>query len=298
MDQVLTLIGDPASRPLTRDRAEAARGRLRGAGAQCGDLDWLAPGIACDIPFAGLAPAAAEAAVRQRLADVPVDLAAQPVQGRRKALLLADMESTVIAQEMIDELAEHFGLGAEIARITARAMAGELAFEDALATRVSLLAGLPAAALDEVAARITLNPGARTLVRSMAAGGAHAALVSGGFSVFTARVRAACGFDEDRANRLEVEAGALTGRVAEPVLGPEAKLEALEEIATARGLPLGAAIAVGDGANDTAMLAQAGLGVGYRPKAPARAAADVAIDHGDLTALLYLQGYRLEELVE
>lgn len=297
MDQVLTVIGDPASRALSQDQAEAARRILQHAGARTTAIDWLAPGIACDIPFAGLAPDAAEDATRRGLADAPLDLAAQAVAGRRKALLVADMESTIIAQEMIDELAERFGLGARVAAITARCMAGDMGFEDALATRVALLAGLPEAAIDEVAARITLNPGARTLVQTMKSGGAYTALVSGGFTVFTGRVREACGFDEDRANRLLVDAGALTGRVAEPILGRQAKLEALVEIAAGRGVPLAAALAVGDGANDAAMLAGAGLGVGYRPKAPARTAANVSIDHGDLTALLYLQGYRADDFV-
>ncbi len=297
MDQVLTVIGDPASRALSQDRAQAAQRILQDAGARTAAIDWLAPGIACDIPFAGIAPNAAEEAARQRLAGARLDLVAQAAAGRRKALLVADMESTIIAQEMIVELAECFGLGARVAAITARCIAGELGFEDALTTRVALLASLPEAAIDEVAARITLNPGAPTLVRTMRAGGAYTALVSGGFTVFTRRVREACGFDEDRANRLLVEAGALTGKVAEPILGRRAKLDVLREIAAARGLPLAAAIAVGDGANDAEMLAQSGLGVGYRPKAPARVAADVSIDHGDLTALLYLQGYRADEFV-
>ncbi len=298
MDQVLTVIGDPASRALSQDQAEAAQRILQHAGARTTAIDWLAPGIACDIPFAGLAPDAAEDATRLGLAGQPLDLAAQTAAGRRKALLVADMESTIIAQEMIDELAERFGLGARVAAITVRAMAGELGFEDALATRVALLAGLPEAAIDEVADRITFNPGARTLVRTMKSGGAYTALVSGGFTVFTGRVREACGFDEDRANRLLMDAGALTGRVADPILGRQAKLEALQEIAAGRGLPLAATLAVGDGANDAVMLARSGLGVGYRPKAPARAAADVSIDHGDLTALLYLQGYRADEFVD
>lgn len=297
MDQVLTVIGDPASRPLSPELGEAARRALRESGARVGAVDWLAPGVACDIPFAGVPAAAARDAAGPALAGAPLDLAVQPSAGRRKALLVADMESTIIAQEMIDELAERFGLGARVAAITARTMAGELAFETALATRVSLLAGLPAAAIDEVAARMTLNAGARALVATMRAHGAYTALVSGGFTVFSARVRAACGFDEDRANHLLVESGALTGRVAEPILGREAKLEALEDIARARGLGLGEALAVGDGANDAVMLARAGLGVGYRPKAPARAVADVSIDHGDLTALLYLQGYHAAEFV-
>jgi len=297
MEQVLTVIGNPASRALSQDQAEATRQILHDAGARTAAIDWLAPGIACDIPFTGIAPDAAEKTVRRGLAGARLDLAAQAAAGRRKALLVADMESTIIAQEMIDELAERFGLGGRVAAITARAIAGELGFEDALTTRVALLAGLPEAAIDEVAARITLNPGARTLVQTMKSGGAYTALVSGGFTVFTRRVRDTCGFDEDRANRLLVEAGALTGRVAEPILGRQAKLAALQEIAAERGVPLAAAIAVGDGANDAVMLARAGLGVGYRPKAPARVAADVSIDQGDLTALLYLQGYRADEFV-
>jgi phosphoserine phosphatase len=208
------------------------------------------------------------------------------------------MESTIIAEEMVDELGERLGLGAQIAAITARSMAGELGFEESLTTRVGLLAGLPEAAIDEVAARMTLNAGARTLVRTMRAGGAYTALVSGGFTVFTGKVREACGFDEDRANRLLVEDGALTGRVARPILGRRAKLDALREIAAARGLSLATVLAVGDGANDADMLTAAGLGVGYRPKAPARRAARVSIDHGDLTALLFLQGYRAHEFVD
>lgn len=298
MDHVLTVIGDAASRALSPDQTEAVQRILHELGARSGAIDWLAAGIACDIPFAGLSTDAAQRAVRQGLADAPLDVAVQPAEGRRKDLLVADMESTIIAQEMIDELAERFGLGARVAAITARCMAGELDFEDALTTRVALLTGLPETAIDEVARRITLNPGARTLVRTMRAHGAYTALVSGGFTVFTRRVREACGFDEDRANRLLVAAGALTGRVAEPILGRRAKLDALVEISRARGLAMSAALAVGDGANDADMLARAGFGVGYRPKAPARAAAAVSIDHGDLTALLYLQGYRADEFVD
>ncbi|MDX1576347.1 MAG: phosphoserine phosphatase SerB, partial [Kiloniellales bacterium] len=172
MDQVLTLIGDPASRALSQDLAEAARRSLQACGARTAETDWLAPGIACDIPFAGLPLREALEAARESLAGQPFDLATQAADGRRKALLVADMESTVIAQEMIDELGERFGLSAQIAAITARSMAGEMGFEEALTTRVGLLAGLPEAAIDEVAGRMTLNPGARTLVQTMRAGGA------------------------------------------------------------------------------------------------------------------------------
>ncbi len=297
MDLVLTVIGNSTSRGLAEEAASAAGAALEAAGAQRGAVDWLASGLAADIPFAGIDPGTAEAAARERLAGAPLDLAAQAAEGRRKALLLADMESTIIAQEMIDELAERLGLRDQVAAITARCMAGELNFEEALVTRVQLLAGLPVSAFDEVAERITLNPGARTLIRTLAAQGVHTALVSGGFTVFAERVREACGFHEARANRLLVDDNRLTGEVGRPILGPSAKLEALKELAKARDLPLSSACTVGDGANDAEMLAAAGLGVGYRPKPPARKAARVALDHSDLTAPLYLQGYRSADLV-
>lgn len=295
MARVLTVIAAPGSSALEPALAEAARRALAGAGAEPGPADWLAPGQACDIAFAGAPPEAAERAVRARLRRAPVDIAAQAAAGRRKALLVADMESTVIGQEMLDELAEAAGIRDRIAAITARSMAGELDFEASLRARVGLLAGLPDAAVEAAAARITLNGGARALVATMRAAGAYTALVTGGFTVFAEPVRAACGFDEARANRLLVAGGALTGAVAEPVLGREAKRAALVELAAARGLPLAATCAVGDGANDLSMLASAGLGVAYRAKPVLRAAARFRVDHGDLTALLYLQGYRRDE---
>ncbi len=296
MNQVLTVIADPATRPLGPDHLRKVRAALVDAGARTGAPDWLAPGAACDLPFAGLAAEAAERVARGALSGVPFDLAAQSHEGRRKGLLLADMESTIIGQEMLDELAEALGLRQAIAEITARTMAGVLDFEEALRSRVERLVGLPATALDEAAGRMTLNPGARILVGTMRRHGAYTALVSGGFTHFTGRVRDACAFHEDRANRLLLDGGRLTGRVAEPILGPAAKRAALEELSAARGLPLSAACTVGDGANDAGMLAAAGLGVAYRGKPPARAAARVSLDHGDLTGLLYLQGYREEEL--
>jgi phosphoserine phosphatase len=298
MESVLTVIADPATRPLSDTDLGAAEQALREGGARTGAPDWLAPGTACDLPFAGLPVEAAEQTVRQALSGAPFDLAAQAAEGRRKALLVADMESTIIGQEMIDELAEAAGLRPRIEEITRRAMAGELDFEAALRTRVGLLAGLSEEVLDEAAGLITLNPGARTLVRTMRASGAYTALVSGGFTHFTARVRAACGFDEDRANRLLLDGGRLSGGVGEPVLGRGAKLEAMSELAAARGLALAAVCAVGDGANDADMLAAAGLGVAYRGKAPARAAARTCIDHADLTALLYFQGYCRAEFAD
>jgi phosphoserine phosphatase len=232
------------------------------------------------------------------LAGRPVDLCVQPWNGRRKRLLVADMDSTIINVECLDELADFAGLKAHIAAITERAMRGELEFETALKERVALLRGLPVEALrrtyDE---RVRLNPGARTLVRTMAASGARCVLVSGGFSYFTSRVAAAAGFHAERANRLIEEAGKLAGVVGEPILGREAKLRALLEEAAALEAPLSQTLAVGDGANDLGMIEVAGLGVAYRAKPIVAAQANARIDYADLTALLFFQGYREAEFV-
>lgn len=220
---------------------------------------------------------------------------------KKRKLLVADMESTIIEQEMIDELADYVGRRAEIEKITASAMRGELDFEAALRERVAMLAGLDAHILDEVyEKRVTLMPGAETLLRTMKANGAYCALVSGGFTVFTERVARRLGFDEHQANVLEIENGKLTGAVREPILGRAAKREALERLAGRLGLDLAATMAVGDGANDLDMLAAAGLGVAFRAKPKVQEAArslpnGAVISHGDLTALLYLQGYSASE---
>jgi len=293
---VLVLTADPAARSLDPSTAEAARGALAAAGAEPGPADALAPGVAVQIPFAGLDPGAAEAAVRAVLASVPADVAALPAAGRRKRLLLADMESTVIEQEMLDELAGLAGIRDRIAAITRRAMNGELDFREALEARLALLAGMPASALDELQARLTYMPGARALVATMRAHGARCILVSGGFRAFTRRVAAELGFHEEHANDLEIADGKLTGRTLGPVLGRDAKLERMEAAAAAAGVGADAAVAVGDGANDLPMLTGAGLGVAFRAKPAVAAAARVRVDHGDLTALLYLQGYREAEL--
>ncbi len=295
MEHVATLIAAPDSGHLTSDLAAQAAAALAAAGASVAEPDWLAPGEACDLAFGGPDPTAAAAALRTALERAPLDIGVLAAAGRRKQLLVADMESTIIAEEMLDEIAERLGLAERIAPITARAMAGELDFAEALEARVGLLAGQPAGLLDEVAQVITLNPGARILVQTMRGTGAVTALVSGGFTHFTAQVRAACGFDQDRANRLAVESGRLTGGLEPPILDRAAKRTALESLAAAQGLPLAATCAIGDGANDLDLLTAAGLGVGYRPKAVLRAAAEVVLDHGDLTALLYLQGYRKAE---
>jgi phosphoserine phosphatase len=238
--------------------------------------------------------------VESQLSEFGLDINIVPddLHFRKRKLLVADMESTIIEQELIDELADYVGLRNEISEITARAMRGELEFEGALRERVALLAGLDASILDEVyEQRVTLMPGAETLIKTMKANGAYCALVSGGFTVFTERIAARLGFDEHQANVLEIENGKLTGRVKEPILGRQAKRAALERIAAARRLNWVDTIAVGDGANDLDMLSAAGLGVAFRAKPKIREAAldcdtGAVVTHGDLRALLYLQGYR------
>ncbi|MEM7500175.1 MAG: phosphoserine phosphatase SerB [Pseudomonadota bacterium] len=261
-----------------------------------------------DWPSRRLGPAAAEIASPfrpdfegQGRADIlpMVDINAVPLEARRKRLLIADMDSTIIAVECIDELADLAGVGAEVAGITERAMAGELDFEDALTERVALLKGAETALLERVfAERIALNPGAGMLVRTMAAHGAHTMLVSGGFTFFTERVAARAGFAEHRANTLEIEGALLTGRVVPPILGRAAKQAALEEALAARDLGAAAALAVGDGANDLAMVESAGLGVAFRAKPALANAADARIVHAGLEALLALQGYASDEILQ
>ncbi|HUS53582.1 MAG TPA: phosphoserine phosphatase SerB [Thermohalobaculum sp.] len=231
-----------------------------------------------------------------RAAYPGIDINAVPAQQRRKRILIADMDSTVIPVECIDEIADFAGVKAQVADITERAMAGELDFEGALGARLELVKGLPGSALAQVfAERISLNPGARVLVRTMAANGAHTALVSGGFTYFTERIAAAAGFAEHRANRLLFENGSLSGKVAEPILGRAAKLQALTEIAANLGIGPDMALAVGDGANDISMVEAAGLGVAYYAKPALEGKANAVIRHSDLTALLHLQGYSEDE---
>ena len=227
-----------------------------------------------------------------------VDLVVQPMEGRRKQMLLADMDSTMIQQECIDELADVAGVGGHVKEITARAMNGELDFEGALLERVALLKGLDAGVIDQVLAeRITYMPGGKALLATMRANGGHCVLVSGGFTAFTAKVAADLGFHENRANSLLIENETLTGDVARPILGREAKVAALEEVTARLGLSEDDVIAVGDGANDLGMLGRAGTGVALHAKPSVAAQCDVRVTHGDLTALLYVQGYRREEFV-
>lgn len=296
MEHVLTLIGPEGT---VDDRLLAG---IRSAFATLGGASaaptWLAPGRAADLPFELLAPEQADAAARPLLQGRPIDIVAQAAAHRRKKLLVADMDSTIVTGETLDELAGFAGLKSEIAAVTARAMNGEIDFAEALRLRVGLLRDLPVDALEKTMARVAYTPGATTLVRTMRANGAYAVLVSGGFRFFTGRVRAHCGFDEDLANDLEIAGGRLTGAVREPIRDRASKLEALTGIAAARRLPLAASLAVGDGANDVDMLMAAGLGIAFHAKPVVAAAARARVDHGDLTALLFAQGYRLDEFVD
>jgi len=285
----LTLVTpDPAALPEAAARALSA---VASAGARVKEPRALGPGAA-DYLVEGESGAPLAAALRPALADLPVDFAVQPWAGRRKRLLLADMDSTIIGCECLDELADFAGVKAEVAAITERAMRGEIDFEGALRARVLRLKGLPLSALERCyAERVRLNPGARTLVRTMAAHGARCVLVSGGFGFFTARVAAEAGFHTERANTLLHDGAALTGEVGDPILGQDAKRAALQEESAALGIGLGETLAVGDGANDLMMIKAAGLGVAYRAKPLVAAEADARVDHADLTALLYFQGY-------
>lgn len=292
---VATLIANPAKASLIPSLGIKASAAVNASG-----LYWLADGIACDIPLAsGLSHEEADQALRSSLDGAPVDVVVQEQESRRKKILIADMDSTMIQQECIDELAEEAGLREHVAAITARAMNGEIEFEPALRERVALLKGLPLSVIDKViSTRISLMPGGVELVRTMRKHGAYTALVSGGFTSFTRRVAEMIGFNEDRANTLLHDGAHLSGAVSDPILGREAKVEKLIEIADRLGLTPQDAIAVGDGANDLGMIQLAGTGVALHAKPAVAAQAKVRIDHGDLTALLYIQGYRKSDFVE
>ena len=295
MSLVATLISNPANPALDSTIVDGARAVLPGAGP----AHWLFDEVAVDIPFESKDDVhAIEARLRASRGDLPIDIVVQPIATRRKKLFLADMDSTMIGQECIDELADFVGLKDHVSEITERAMRGEIAFEPALRERVALLKGLSASVVDEVLAkRITLTPGGRELVMTMRAHGAYTCLISGGFTLFTNAVAAKIGFQENRANELVVQDGKFTGEVKEPILGREKKLATLVELLESFDLDDIDTLVAGDGANDLSMIQHAGLGVAYHAKPAVAAAAAARIDHGDLTALLYAQGYRREEFV-
>jgi len=295
MSFVVTLICNPANPALDSTVIDGARALLPSPGP----AQWLFDEVAADIPFEGTEDIGAiERRLREARGDLPIDIVVQPRIARRKKLFLADMDSTMIGQECVDELADFAGKKAEVSAITERAMSGEIEFEPALRDRVALLKGLPVGIVDKVMKeRITLTPGGRELVATMRAHGAYTCLISGGFTLFTRAVAKMIGFQENRANELIVEDGRLTGEVAEPVLGRARKLATLVELLESFDLDDIDTLAVGDGANDLDMLVHAGLGIAYHAKPAVATAAAARIDHGDLTALLYAQGYRREDFV-
>ena len=289
MEIAITFVAAPGSEHLLADLGQ----RVKTAIGSNIHLHWLAEGEALDITLGECAEIKKLAA--SLVGSQPVDWFVQPTEKRRKRMLIADMDLTIIGQECLDEMADLKGIKAEIAALTERAMRGELDFEEALRERISLLAGLTEGDLQQVLdERITLNPGARTLIQTMKAHGAHTVLVSGGFTFFTNAIAELAGFADNRANVFLWENGRLSG-VAEPILGREAKLAALKEEAIARGITPEEVIAVGDGANDLAMLTAAGLGVAYKAKPIVAAEAAAQVNHTDLTTLLYFQGYAKSE---
>jgi phosphoserine phosphatase len=293
MSLVATLICNPADPALDSTVVDGALAVLPSPG----EAQWLFDEVAVDIPFAGSEDIGAIVArLREARGDLPIDIVVQPQGLRRKKLFLADMDSTMIGQECVDELADFAGLKVHVAKITERAMRGEIEFEPALRERVALLKGLPVDVVDKVLkTRITPTPGGRELVMTMRAHGAYTCLISGGFTLFTNAVAAMIGFQENRANQLAVEDGKLTGEVVEPILGRATKLATLIELTESFDLDDIDTLAVGDGANDLGMIEHAGLGVAYHGKPAVAAAAAARIDYGDLTALLYAQGYRRDE---
>ena len=296
MQNILTLIADPHNAMLTPRQANAVRDALALARGKVGPADWLDPGIACDIPFENVAPAEAEKVARVALRNTPVDVLVLNPENRRKKALIADMESTIIRNEMLDEIAFEADIGAQVAEITRRAMNGEVDFRGALRERVGLLRGQPASMLEKAGEKIKLMNGATVLLRTLKEHGVYCALVSGGFDIYTAPIAAQLGFDEHQANHMILADEKISGEVREPILGREAKLEALQRVAQQRGVDVKDCCAVGDGANDLDMLGAAGLGIAFHAKPKVQQAAKYNIRHGDLTALLYAQGYRRDEI--
>lgn len=297
MDNVLTLISDPADGALDTQWAQHARSALEQQGAKTLALDWLSHGEAVDIAFDALSLNAAETTVRQALNDAPIDVIAQTTLRRKKKLIIADMDSTIVQGETLDELAAFAGVGDKIADLTVRAMNGELGFTEALKTRVAMLEGLNESFLNETMKGVKLNPGAKELIATMHANGAFTALISGGFSFFTDRIREHVGFHMSLGNKLEIIDGALTGQVIPPVVTKDTKLEMLIDMAASQELGMTDTFAIGDGANDVPMLKAAGMGVAYHGHPVARENACARLDHSDLSGALFIQGYRRDEFV-
>ena len=288
---IATVLASPERANLDRTMVESLRNAWGGGAA-----DWLNPGVAAEFTLADMPDNRWQ--VWTDLQEMGVDLVVQRAAGRRKKMLLADMDSTMIGQECIDELAEEAGVGDRVRDITAQAMNGTLDFDGALKERVGLLRNPPVAVIGQVLKqRISYTPGGKTLVATMKANGGYAALVSGGFTDFTEAVAQHLGFDEQRANRFLISCGKLTGEVARPILGRQAKVTALNEISARLGISLAQVMAVGDGANDLGMLGLAGSGVALHAKPSVAAQCDIRINHGDLTALLYIQGYAISDFV-
>jgi len=297
MDNVLTLISNSADGALNADRVDVARRALDGVGGHSAAADWLSPDEAVDIAFDDVHHKDAEAAVRQALTDQPIDVIAQSALRRKKKLIIADMDSTIVEGETLDELAEFAGLKDQIAALTKRAMNGEIGFREALSTRVAMLEGLSESFLDETMNGVHLNLGAKELICTMRQHGAFTALISGGFSFFTDRIREQVGFHMSLGNKLEIIDGQLTGKVTPPVVDKDTKLEMLIDMAAQQELGMTDTFAIGDGANDVPMLKAAGMGVAYHGHPVARENARARLDHTNLDGALFIQGYRRDEFV-
>lgn len=295
MDNVLTLIANPAEATLDDSTVLSVREALDTLHVETAPADWLAAGQAVDLKLSDADSYAVENFVRQTLCNAPIDVIVQKAYRRQKKLLIADMDSTIVIGETLDELAAYAGLKDEIAAITQRAMRGELDFADALYERVAMLQGLDESYLHETMAQVELSPGAKTLISTMRAHGANTALISGGFSFFTDQVRQQVGFHTSLGNQLQVIDGKLTGKVIPPIIDKDTKLNMLIDTAEQLGLGMSDTMAIGDGANDVPMLSAAGTGVAYHAHPVAREAARARLDHTDLTGALFVQGYRLDE---
>ena len=295
MDNVLTLIANPVEAILDDSTVLSVREALETLHVETAPADWLAAGQAVDLKFDDADTYAVESCVRQTLSDAPIDVIVQKSYRRRKKLLIADMDSTIVIGETLDELAAYAGRKDEIAAITQRAMRGELDFAAALYERVAMLQGLDESYLHKTMAQVELSPGAKTLVSTMRAHGANTALISGGFSFFTDQVRQQVGFHTSLGNQLQIIDGKLTGKVTPPIIDKDTKLNMLTDTAEQLGLGMSDTMAIGDGANDVPMLSAAGTGVAYHAHPVAREAARARLNHTDLTGALFVQGYHLDE---